>query len=149
MFGAENPEIVLPLSSLNIPIPTYDQALREHLTAYGNRLLKDLPDRKPRLRSRVEGLIVAALPGQMLSAEDAASALGMSKRSFSRRLSEDQVSYREIVDDMRYDLARTFIRDGMSLSEIAFMLGYADQAAFSAAFKRWSGQAPRDFARGI
>lgn len=142
VFGAERIEIILSLPSLDLPIPTYDLRLREHLTNYGDRLLRDLPAKKPELRSRIEGLITAALPTRMPSAEDIAASLGMSPRTFARRLSEDGTSYREVVDDLRCDLAKTFLKDGMSLSEIAFSLGYKDQSAFSVAFKRWTGVAP-------
>jgi AraC-like DNA-binding protein len=142
VFGAERIEIILSLPSLDLPIPTYDLGLREHLMNYGDRLLMELPAKKLELRSRIEGLITAALPTRMPSVNDIAASLGMSPRTFARRLNEDGTSYREIVDDLRCDLARTFLKNGMSLSEIAFSLGYKDQSAFSVAYKRWTGTAP-------
>lgn len=145
VFGAESIEIVLPLPALDIPIPTYDLRLREHLTGYGERLLREHSHHDPSLRSRVEGLITSSLPGRMLGADEVSASLGMSPRTFARRLQEEGVTYRRIVDDLRCDLAKTFLKDDMALAEIAFTLAYADQAAFSTAFKRWTGVTPRDF----
>ncbi len=145
VFGAEKLEIILPLSSLDLPIPTYDPRLREHLLEYGERLLTEHRATEQMLRAKVEGLITRSMPGNMIRAEEAAANLGLSPRTFARRLKDEGISYREIVDDLRCDLAQTFIKNGMNLSEISFSLGYADQAAFSTAFKRWTGRAPGDF----
>ncbi|WP_298846298.1 AraC family transcriptional regulator [uncultured Ruegeria sp.] len=145
LFGAEGIEIILPLSALELPVPTYDPKLREHLLEYGERLLAETPSPKQLTRARAEGLITRSLPGTILQAEDVAANLGMSLRTFSRRLKDEGTSFRDIVDDLRCDLAQTFITNGMTLSEISFSLGYADQAAFSTAFKRWTGQPPSAF----
>lgn len=149
VFGAESLEIILPLPTLDLPIQTYDLRLREHLTEYGERLLKERGNTPVTLRSRIEGLLTASLPARLPTADEVAGSLGMSPRTFARRLKTDGVSYREIVDDLRCDLAQTFLKDDMSLSEIAFALGYADQAAFSTAFKRWTGQAPSSFRQAM
>ncbi|WP_170371281.1 helix-turn-helix domain-containing protein [Ruegeria arenilitoris] len=142
VFGAEKLEIILPQSTLDVPVPTYDPSLRQHLMEYGDRLLRENSDEKQTLRSRVEGRITQSLPGAIARAEQVAKDLGMSPRTFGRRLTEEGTSFREIVDDLRCDLARTFLKNDMSLSEISYSLGYADQAAFSTAFKRWTGQSP-------
>ncbi len=149
VFGAESIEIILPLAALDIPVPTYDLRLREHLTEYGERLLKEQNNGKLTLRSRVEGLLTTALPTRILSSDEVAASLGMSPRTFTRRLKDDNLSFRSIVDNLRFDLSKTFMKDEMALSEIAFALGYADQAAFSTAFKRWSGIAPRSYAQSL
>ncbi|MGV6805132.1 MAG: AraC family transcriptional regulator ligand-binding domain-containing protein [Ruegeria sp.] len=142
LFGAEKLEILLPLSALDIPVPSYDPSLREHLLEYGERLLADSERPKQSLRAQVEGLITRSLPGAVIRAEDAAKDLGMSARTFARRLHDEGTCFREIVDDLRCDLAQTFLKNEMGLAEISYSLGYADQAAFSTAFKRWTGQAP-------
>ena len=145
IFGAERLEIVLTLSSLDLPVPTYDPSLRAHLLEYGDRVQAERSEPKQKLRAQVEGLITRSMPGAIIQADEAASNLGMSPRTFARRLTDEGTSYREIVEDLRCDLAQTFITNGMTLSEIAYSLGYADQPAFSTAFKRWTGQAPSAF----
>ncbi len=145
VFGAERLEIVLAMSSLDLPVPTYDSNLREHLLEYGERVLAERRSPKQKLRAQVEGLITRSMPGTVINADQAAANLGMSPRTFARRLKDEGTSYRDIVDDLRCDLAQTFITNEMPLSEIAYSLGYADQPAFSTAFKRWTGQAPSTF----
>ncbi|WP_420584386.1 helix-turn-helix domain-containing protein [Ruegeria sp.] len=145
VFGAERIEIVLAPSSLDMPVPTYDSNLRAHLLEYGERVLAERRSPRQKLRAQVEGLITRSMPGTIIHANEAAANLGMSPRTFARRLRDEGTTYREIVDDLRCDLAQTFITNGMPLSEIAYSLGYADQPAFSTAFKRWTGQAPSAF----
>ncbi len=148
-FGAERVEIILSIPSLDLPVPTYDPSLRAHLLEYGERLLAERRSPKKQTRGQVEGMITQSMPGGIIQVDEVASSLGLSPRTLARRLSDEGTSYREIVDDLRCDLAQTFIKNGMNLSEIAFSLGYADQAAFSTAFKRWTGQAPSSFRKRV
>ena len=149
IFGAEKPEIILTLSALEQSVPTYDPALRQHLLEHGEHLLAQTPSNQQKLRAKVEGLITQSLPGTIIPADKAAEHLGLSARTFARRLREEGTSYREIVEDLRCDLAQTFIKNGLVLTEISYALGYADQAAFSTAFKRWTGQAPSAFRKRV
>ncbi len=145
IFGSESLEIVLSPSSLNLPVPTYDPSLRAHLLKYAERVMAERRLPKQLTRAKVEGLITRSLPGKILNADEVAAKLGLSARSFARRLQSEGTSYRDITEDLRCDLAQTFITNGMNLSEIAYSLGYADQSAFSTAFKRWTGQPPSAF----
>ncbi len=149
VFGAEKPEIILPLSALDLPVPTYDPSLRTHLMEYGERLLSEQPEQNPSLRSKVEGILLSSLPGRIVPSPEVASSLGMSNRTFARRLSDENLSFRSIVDELRCDLAKTYLSGGYSASEIAYVLDYSDQAAFSSAFKRWTGISPSSFKRKI
>ncbi len=148
-FGTERLEIILSLSSLDLPVPTYDPSLRAHLLEYGERLLAERRTPKQKTRALVEGLITRSMPGYILVAEEVAAELGLSARTLARRLKDEGTTYREIIDDLRCDLAQTFIKNGMNLSEISYSLGYGDQAAFSTAFKRWTGQTPSTFRKRV
>jgi AraC-like DNA-binding protein len=144
-FGAETMGIDLSHAILEMPIPTYDPDLRNHLMEYGERLLRERPASTPTLRKRIERILMNSLPGRIVSADEVAGSLGLSRRTFARRLADDGFSYREVVDDLRGDLAKTYLAGGFSIAEIAFLLDYADQAAFSTAFKRWTGKNPSQF----
>lgn len=145
IFDAERTELVLPLTALDLPIPTYDPNLRRHLTDYADRLLSEQSASSTPLRARIEAHLARALPGRIVPADEVAASLGMSRRTLARRLQEEACNFRQIVDELRYDLARRYIEDGLSIGEIAYFLDYADQAAFSTAFKRWSGASPGAF----
>ncbi|PSL16057.1 helix-turn-helix domain-containing protein [Shimia abyssi] len=145
VFSAEKLEMLLPLSVLDIPIPTYEPKLRDYLIAYGERLLVDNPNQAPSLRARIEGVLTNGLPNRLLPAKEVAATLGMSGRTMARRLEGEGLKFRTIVDDLRLDLSKTYLRDGISVTEVAFLLDYSDTAAFSTAFKRWTELSPRQF----
>ena len=69
--------------------------------------------------------------------------LGMSVRTLARRLGDLGVSFAQILDELRHDLALRYLRDpNLSLSQIAFLLGYSELSAFSHAFRRWTRTTP-------
>ncbi|WP_302478497.1 AraC family transcriptional regulator [Ruegeria arenilitoris] len=144
-YGSEGNEIILSHASLDLPIPSYDPALRNHLMDYGNNLLSARVEHSPGISSKVEVQILNKLPGRILTAQEVATNLGLSTRSLSRRLSEEGLSFRDIVKNIRCDLAKTYLKDGFGIGEVAFYLDFADQPAFSTAFKRWTGLTPREF----
>jgi AraC-like DNA-binding protein len=77
-----------------------------------------------------------------------AESSGMSVRSFQRRLASANLSYSQLVEQVRFDQAMQFLYNpSMPLVEIALELGYNDAANFTRAFKRWTGVPPREFRR--
>ena len=79
----------------------------------------------------------------------AAAAMGLSTRTLRRRLANEGTSYRVELEGLRRELAARYLADtGLSVSETAARLGYADVAAFGHAFRRWYGQSPGRWQRG-
>jgi AraC-like DNA-binding protein len=75
---------------------------------------------------------------------DIAQRLGLSQRTFARRLESEGLSFSDILEGLRGDLARQYLADsGLSISQIAWLLGYQEPSAFTHAFKRWTGRTPR------
>jgi len=67
----------------------------------------------------------------------------MHPRTLNRRLRDQATSFKTLIDETRYEIARQLLRDSpLSLLEVALTLGYADESAFSRAFRRWSGTCP-------
>jgi AraC-like DNA-binding protein len=90
------------------------------------------------------------LPYGGVSVDHVAAHLRMSTRTLQRRLRDFGFSFEEIVDDVRrVEAIRRVATGDSSAIEIAFMLGYSDQAHFSRAFRRWTSMAPRDYARRV
>lgn len=145
VFGAEKTEMILSLASLELPIPTCDPKLCAYLVEYADGLMAERNEQEPNLPMKVKSILSDTLPGRIASAEVVAANLGMSKRTLARRLNETGISFRQIVDEVRCDLAKIYLKDSLGLSEIAFYLDYADQSAFSTAFRRWTGHSPKDF----
>lgn len=85
-------------------------------------------------------------PGQFPSMDDIAAALGMSVRSLRRHLSADGVTYQELFDQVRRDLAVDYLRNSLlTVEQIAQLVGYGEAANFRKAFRRWTGKAPGEF----
>jgi AraC-like DNA-binding protein len=62
-----------------------------------------------------------------------------------RRLAEEGVTFNEILQQLKAGLAIRYLEeDGMSISRIAWLLGYQDASSFSHACRRWTGKSPRD-----
>jgi AraC-like DNA-binding protein len=94
------------------------------------------------LADRVAVHLAGSLPVGTDVAE-VARVFHMSARTLQRRLEEEQTRFTEVLDRARLDLARRLLADpALPLADVAFRLGFADLAAFSRAFKRWTGKPP-------
>jgi AraC-like DNA-binding protein len=81
--------------------------------------------------------------------EVTAQRLAMSVATLRRRLEEEHATFSGIVDELRRQLAEGYLRDDQpTVSEVAFLLGFSDVAAFGRAFKRWHGISPTEFRAG-
>ena len=100
------------------------------------------------LSSRVQHALIAALPNGEPSKQAIARKLAMSPRNLQRVLAEEGTSFKEILTEARVGLARSYVKEGrLPITEIAFVLGFADTSAFSRAFKRWTGTSPREYTK--
>lgn len=92
--------------------------------------------------------ILALLGGGSISIRDVASAADMTPRALQRRLAAAGVSFSDLLEETRRDLAsRLLASDVLSVAEVAERLGYANPSALSRAVRRWTGAAPRDLRR--
>jgi AraC-like DNA-binding protein len=147
-FSNNQEQVILDRKSLQLPIVTADNHLLEILKDYCEQVLSQQPQTKSSLIAEIRQAIADRLSKGRVTADLIATALGMTRRTMHRRLAEQDASFTDLLDDMRRDLAQKYIADPkLTFQEIAFLLGYADQSAFSVAFKRWTGQAPRDARR--
>ncbi|HSQ69028.1 MAG TPA: AraC family transcriptional regulator [Steroidobacteraceae bacterium] len=95
--------------------------------------------------SRVRQLLVKSMPAGRTSQEQIAQRLSQSASTLGRRLRSEGTNYQAVLDSTRRDMALQYLRDGRhSLAEIAFLVGFSDQANFTRAFRRWTGRTPRD-----
>lgn len=92
------------------------------------------------VRGKVRELVTAQLRTGDTRMSTVAESLAMSVATLRRRLDEEGTSHTEILDEVRHELAKTYLRDPrFAISEVAFMLGFAHVAAFYKAFRRWTG----------
>lgn len=132
-----------------------DASLADYELPLANRLMamsaekvlfENIPTKAARLLPLRLRRLLMRYYGAFPSLDTAASDLGMSARTLSRKLAEDGTTYQQELDNLREKLAKEyFFRGGNSVTQIALMLGYTDSSNFAKAFKRWTGVSPTEF----
>jgi AraC-like DNA-binding protein len=144
-FGARADELTFARSIKDIAITSADPYLNEILVANCERALSHRPKNRGTLRSGVENAIVPLLPHGKVRASGIAARLGLSQRTLARRLALEGETFSEVLESLRGDLARQYLSDpDLSISRIAWLLGYEEISAFTHAFKRRTGKTPRE-----
>ncbi len=145
-FGSERDALRVSEEALRTPNKVGDASIAQFFDTILEAEVGTLDDTVP-LDRRVLDRISTALSGGVPALSEVAKELGMSGRTLQRRLAEGDATYQSLVDDARRKLAvRLLQQDGdATLSEVAFMTGFADQSAFTRAFKRWTNQTPGAF----
>jgi AraC-like DNA-binding protein len=143
-FNEKRSAISIPAAWLDAPSPMADPGLFRDAVAELERALDRL-ERPHDLKARVVRLL-HTMPDGKLTADGAARALAVSKRTLVRRLAEAGTTYRDLLEDELKLRAATLLRSGdLRRDAIADRLGYRDPTSFSRACKRWFG--PKGSAR--
>jgi AraC-like DNA-binding protein len=149
-FGALKDRISFEPHEADLPIITSDPYLNRILFKHYEEISAQQERRHDPLRIRVENAISPLLPHGGVSIGTIASALGMSARTLSRRLAEENMTFSTILDELRSDLAERYLQNNdLSISQIAWLLGYTEVSSFAHAFQRWTGKSPTDARREI
>ena len=143
-FGAELTRIHFDYYELETKFPASNIELaREHDKVVVEFLSKTA---KVDLRYQVYSKLIEMLPTGQCTRDDVASALNMSTSAFHTKLKKEGVNFQELLDETRISLAKSYVkRHDISLTEIAFLLGYTNSSNFSRAFKNWTGETPRAY----
>lgn len=136
-------QLGFPAAVLAVPLPRSDPRLFGYLARRAEDMLARLPDGASwadRVRREIAGALAEGEP--RLAA--VARRLAVSERTLHRRLLDEQTNFAGLVDEARHARALQLLADrSLSASEVAFLLGYAEPAAFFRAFKRWTGETPQ------
>ena len=145
-FGARVNAFVLSRADADAPLAVSNRQLAGVLDAVLVRQLADLE--RDNVAARCKAMLLDKLASGEAPEQEIASAMHMSRRTLQRKLAEADLTYQQLVDDTRRDLALRYIEDpGKSVTEITFMLGFSGQSAFTRAFRRWTGKSPTDYRR--
>jgi len=146
-WSGEHDEVVLARALLDEVPALSDDALSSYLLDHAEAKLRDLGV-DGTWRSRVERAVLRRLPEGTATVTQVARDLGTSERTLRRALTTEATSYEAVLRETREARARVLLeRTEHTLLAIALELGFADAAAFSHAFKRWTGDSPRDLRR--
>jgi len=142
-FGGLMDQLSFSSETLTVPLLTEDRHLLETLQPICDEAAKQRNTAKGTLRASVEDELHKLLPHGKARRETVARRLAMSARTLSRRLADEGTSYDGIVDELRRSLALQYVKErSISLSQIAWLLGYEGSTSFNHAFVRWTGRSP-------
>jgi AraC-like DNA-binding protein len=114
------------------------------LTRHADALLAEMASATT-IRGKVEGLLLPLLHTGEIGVDAMADKLAMSRQTLYRRLKEEGCTFEQVLDDLRHRLALDYLTARKaSVNETAYLVGFSDPAAFSRAFKRWTGKSPRE-----
>jgi AraC-like DNA-binding protein len=148
-FDADAYAMDFDASVLELPLPAADPALRRVLESYAQTLADQVPSTFG-IASRVRHVLHDALHGGRADLASVAKSLRVSERTLQRRLREEGTSHQQLLEEERARLATHYVgQSSLSLQEIAFMLGFGDQAAFHRAFVRWTSRTPGAFRQQV
>jgi AraC-like DNA-binding protein len=100
--------------------------------------------------ARVRSALIEMLPGGAGSADDVASALGVSRRTLQRRLGDEGTSFQAQLNHTRELLAKHYLGSTqMRTDEIAYLLGYTELNSFLRAFSAWCGMSPSEYRKSV
>jgi len=134
-LSAREADRLLPTSNRQLAA-TLDRILAEQLAHLDK---KDVV-------TRCQAHLLEQLSSGEVSSDVMAEQLNMSRRTLQRKLAEADLTYQELVDDTRRDLAMRHLEDPRhSITDVTFLLGFSQQSAFTRAFKRWTGMSPSEY----
>jgi AraC-like DNA-binding protein len=136
--------VTMPRRYLDAPVLSAEPAMAELCRQQCEKLLANMRDRRG-LAGRIREQLLRA-PGHFPDIDRIAGRYGLSQRTLRRRLDEEGTSYRKLIDEVRLELARTYLTStALPVGEIAALLGYDDAANFRRAFKRMQRQSPAEY----
>ena len=148
-FRAECTAITFAADYLALPVVQNERSAKDFLRTAPESILvkyKNGSSLSARIRRRLRQL----MPGEVPDFESFAFELNMTPATMRRRLHEEGASFQEIKDQLRRDLAISYLsHSNRSVLDIALELGFSERSAFHRAFRKWTGAAPGHFRRGM
>lgn len=144
-FQAPRNRLIFDRALLQAPLPGADAALARHYDSAAADYLARF-DAHPVSR-RVRDLLIRSLPSGEPTREAIAAALHLTPRTLLRHLATEDTHWKALLNEVRRELACSYLRQGHSAAEITYLLGFGDPGNFTRAFKRWTGVAPMAWLR--
>jgi len=144
-FGSGRDALLVSEESISVPNRLGDETIVGFIDKHLEQMLAT-GSRGSSLELRVRRAVADVLSEGVPTLSSIASALAMSARTLQRRLADEGNTFQGVIDAARKDLAHRLLHEtDYTIAEVAFLTGFADQSAFTRAFKRWAGQTPRSY----
>ncbi len=143
--AADKDTIAFGRKDAEIPFITRNESMWSFFEPELKKRLSEM-ERDDSYSARTRSALIELLPAGKTSVEDAANALGMSKRSLQRKLKEENTTFQKQLNHTRELLAKNYIQNTrLSSEDIAYLLGYQDLNSFFRAFSLWTGKSVTEY----
>ncbi len=143
VFESDKNAILLDEAWLTHRVPLQPRYVFGVLSERAEALLKSLQSSKS-TRGRVESLLMPVLHTGGVSMDAIAGKMGFSRWTLFRKLRAEGVTFEKVLDELRHKIALHYLSgEKVSVNQTAYLVGFSEPAAFSRAFKRWTGTSPR------
>jgi len=145
-FGCAANVLVFPRALEQLALPERDDKLVALIERHATWMVAELGDDHATLSDRVRRAIFHLFQREAMTIVHVARTLGVSSRSLQRQLRAEGTSFRELVDEVRREIAISHVKAGRTpLATIALLLDFSDASAFHRSFRRWTGKSPSEF----
>jgi AraC-like DNA-binding protein len=148
-FDRPNTLLAFEASYLDLTVVQNERSAKEFLRTAPESILlkyKNVSSLTARVRRRLRQF----LPGMVPDFEELAAEMSMTPATMRRRLNDEGESYQSIKDQLRRDLAISYLsHSSRSVMDIALELGFSERSAFHRAFRKWTGASPAEFRRTL
>jgi AraC-like DNA-binding protein len=144
-FKADRNALVFQNSDLDRPFVPHNEEL---LNVIGSQLDSELhaTHASNSVGEPVKQTLRQLLAGKRPTLQDVAKELGLSARTLQRRLTDSGITFQQVVEETRRELARHYLKQrAVELNEAAFLLGFEDANSFFRAFQSWEGTSPGEW----
>ena len=143
-FGQPHLCFHFDLAAMREPLLGANRELAQHNDQIAMTYLDKLE--RDDIENRVRTHLVNGLSAGIFSRAEIATRMHMSPSTLQAKLARQGVSFLQVLDDTRRQLALGYVEQKrLSITEIAFMLGFSDVSNFNRAFRRWTGRAPSEY----
>ena len=144
-FKAGRNALIFRSGDLDRPFVTHNEEL---LTIIGTHMESELKARNisVNVAEQVKDTLRRSLAGKRPTLQDVGRELGMGGRTLQRRLTDAGITFQQVVEETRRELAHQYLKQrSVELSEAAFLLGFEDANSFFRAFHAWEGTSPGEW----
>lgn len=143
-FECDRNAIVFSTDVLKIQFLNPNEKLAQHIDQYLLETLAEIDDHS--FSRRVYSVLFSLLPSGTPTLQALAAKLHMSTRTLQRRLQDENINFKELLNRLRYDMARHYLKEKRySVGEIGYLLGFSSHSNFVRFFRQQSGQSPSEY----
>ena len=138
--------IFLDKNYFDLPLQGAEPLVHSAIQLKADQTVKEINSLKLELTEKINRELPYLIFNNRATLEETAKRLNLTARSLQRKLKQQDINFRELLDKAKYTLAtKLLVEREMTISSIATLVGFNDQSSFNRAFKRWTGKTPKQF----